>query len=389
MESGVSIVIPTFNGGSIFEHSVGMLLKQDFARPIEIVVIDSGSTDNTVEIAKSAGAIVHTISNKDFHHSRTRNQAVAMTSYENVVLLVQDAIPVDEKWLGRLVSALEDNDVVAAYGQQIPHHDADLYARFEVDYHSKYLGDAPIVQEIGSIKEFEMLPFDEGLRRIRFDNVCAIYKKKVLLETPFPDVPFGEDMAWAFEVIKQGHVIMYDPRVKVHHSHNRSPNYRFRRAIIDNVVCAEVMGKLKRDMTFLKYNDLLMITEKTNQMASKIHEELGHKSAGQGYSLKLLKKSKSIKAIYWFIMKLAKRAELNSAVNSGIVLAFQNHINYVLQLIKEQYSNATNEQLNDTVDQIVGSMVGGLYGETYASYKQKGVVPHDIALLIEENSKGV
>ena len=74
---GVSIIIPTYNGGVVFKRLLHMISKQQYAGEKQIVIIDSGSDDGTCEEALKSGAELIKIDKKDFHHSRTRNQAIA------------------------------------------------------------------------------------------------------------------------------------------------------------------------------------------------------------------------------------------------------------------------------------------------------------------------
>jgi glycosyltransferase involved in cell wall biosynthesis len=389
---GVSIIIPTYNGGDIFKQCLNALLAQEYDGNIEIIVIDSGSTDNTVQNAKEAGAEVTVIDSKDFHHSRTRNQAVLLSKYPKVILLVQDAIPIGNKWIEHLSISLDKYDVVAAYGKQVPHKDADLYARFEVDYHSEYLGDEPLVQSIDSIESFKSLSYDAALRNIRFDNVCAIYSKEHLLKYPFPDVPFGEDMAWALEVMKHGYQVLYQPAVKVYHSHNRSPEYRFKRAIVDTIVCADILARIKQDLSFLNYNELMVISDQTTQLIHEMYSEFNnstHNGRENCACFNAFIKSPIIKKIVWTILRAAKKSSIQKVLSLGIKKTFENHIRFVISLIRDKYPDHTNDELLEVIKQIAASMQGGLFGEVYVSYKVKGGIPSEIEQMIIANSRGV
>lgn len=394
IKSGVSIVIPTYNGGEIYKKSMESLMKQDYQGDKQLIVIDSGSTDNTLEVAKETGAEITQIEQKNFHHSKTRNLAVQKTKYDKVVFLVQDAIPCNNSWLSNLVESLTNHDVSAVYGKQVPHDDAELFARFEVDYHASYLGELPLVQRINSIDEFYQLTYDDSLRNIRFDNVCAIYKKEALLKIPFPDVPFGEDMAWAFETLKCGGAVLYQPEVKVFHSHNRNPKYRFRRAIIDTVVCAQTLGKTRQDISSFTYADLLYLSEATEKLVQKHIHELGNYSAypdsiSVKRSMSQFVQLPFVKKIAWFLIKHMQKNNFKKAALQAVLVSFDNHIRFVLNYLKDRYENVSKEELIQVIEQLSGSMQGGFYGEVYASYLLKGEAPLQLRAFIEENTKGV
>ena len=143
-----------------------MISKHQYAGEKQIVIIDSGSDDGTCEEALKSDAELIKIDKKDFHHSRTRNQAIASALHPYVILMVQDAIPLTETWLADMVNSLEKDDVVGVYGRQIPHDDADLFAMFSVDYHSSYLGNKTIIQRIDKINEFNKLSYEQAIKSI-------------------------------------------------------------------------------------------------------------------------------------------------------------------------------------------------------------------------------
>ena len=137
MNDGISIVIPTYNGGKIFAKCLEMINRQKYPGDIQLIVIDSGSMDETPGLAKKAGAFVKHVDNSSFHHARTRNEALDLVDFDHVVYMVQDAVPCSETWLSELQQALVEGkfynfsvetDVVAVYIRQIPHNDADLFA---------------------------------------------------------------------------------------------------------------------------------------------------------------------------------------------------------------------------------------------------------------------
>ena len=95
--TGVSIIIPTLNGGTRFLKCLNQIRAQKYSGKVELIIVDSGSNDGTCEAAESFGAIVKRIDKKEFNHSKTRTEAVAIASQEKIILMVQDAVPVDER----------------------------------------------------------------------------------------------------------------------------------------------------------------------------------------------------------------------------------------------------------------------------------------------------
>ncbi len=64
MRDGVSIIIPTLNGGSTFDTCIKKIRHQDYSGSVQLIVIDSGSTDGTLDLAHKAGAVVSKDSQK-------------------------------------------------------------------------------------------------------------------------------------------------------------------------------------------------------------------------------------------------------------------------------------------------------------------------------------
>lgn len=88
----ISVIIPTLN----CENVIGLLLEKlwnQTIKPLEVIVIDSESDDNTREIARKAGANVIEIKRKDFNHGGTRNLAAEHSAGDILVFLTQDALP--------------------------------------------------------------------------------------------------------------------------------------------------------------------------------------------------------------------------------------------------------------------------------------------------------
>jgi rhamnosyltransferase len=115
----LGLVIPTFNASSDLDRLAPSLQVQSL-QPLKFLVIDSGSTDNTVDRCRAMGAEVHVIDRKAFDHGGTRRKPVeTLVDTDIVIFLSQDAVPADPNALRNRVGAFQIPSVGAAYGRQL------------------------------------------------------------------------------------------------------------------------------------------------------------------------------------------------------------------------------------------------------------------------------
>jgi rhamnosyltransferase len=238
----VSVVIPTLNAGPGFEELLRKLEAQegDFER--EVVVVDSGSTDGTAHLAARHGAILHSVSKAGFDHGATRDLGISLSSGEYVALTVQDAVPLDESWLGAMVENLRnDGRIAAVYGRHVPRSDAGLMTRVLVS--NLAVADCQRrEQQIPDTAEYLSLPPAQKRRIAAFDNVSSCLRRSVWEEFPFGEADFAEDLRWGKKVVEAGYTIVYEPRSVVVHSHERGALYDLKRHYVDQLVLDELFG---------------------------------------------------------------------------------------------------------------------------------------------------
>ena len=242
MAHQVSVVIPTFNAGPGFEELLRKLDAQERDFELEIIVVDSGSTDGTAELAAGYGAVLHRVPQADFDHGATRDLGISLSSGEYVALTVQDAVPLDEKWLSAMVENLnKDPHVAAVYGRHVPRSDAGVLTRALV-------GNLAVAdlerreQEIQDQASYRSLPPTQRRRLAAFDNVSSCLRRQVWEKFPFGEADFAEDLRWGKKVVEAGYTIVYEPRSVVVHSHERGPIYDLRRHYVDQLVIDELFG---------------------------------------------------------------------------------------------------------------------------------------------------
>ena len=210
-----------------------MLSAQSGSFDREVLVIDSGSTDGTAELAVRHGAAVHRIARGEFGHGATRNLGVALSGGEYVAFVVQDAVPLDDRWLAAMVENLEQDDLVAGvYGRQIPRSGSSPLTRALVNGWPT-AGLERREQRVEDPALYRALPLTERRALATFDNVSSCIRRSVWEEIPFERTRFGEDVRWARSAILGGYKIVYEPRSVVIHSHERGALYDLRRHYVD------------------------------------------------------------------------------------------------------------------------------------------------------------
>jgi rhamnosyltransferase len=219
--------------------ALSMVRRQDTRRAVEIVAVDSGSTDGTLDALHRHGARVLTIAPAAFDHGLTRNAAVAAARAEHIVLMTQDAVPADAQWLDALLAPLDRPSVAGVYARQIPRPDAPALVRRNV---TQWIAGAAE----GRVQALETSNGpDDAMARYRrccFDHVCGATRRDVWTRFPYRSATFGEDLVWGKRVIEAGMHLVFEPAARVIHSHDRSLAYEYTRTYECHRLLYELFG---------------------------------------------------------------------------------------------------------------------------------------------------
>ncbi len=214
----ISVVIPTKNAGPGFAPLCRHLELMRARFDVEVLVIDSGSHDDTVAHAERAGFRVHLIAPAEFGHGRTRNLGIRMTEGDIVCFLTQDVLPCTPDWPARFTAALGDSRVAGVYGRQVPRDTSTMEMFFVA------LNYPP---EAGRFGYEDAVPRPG---RVVFSNAFSAVRRDVWERIPLPeDVPVSEDQAWAQAVLAAGYQIAYEPAAEALHAHRYSLRVLFQR----------------------------------------------------------------------------------------------------------------------------------------------------------------
>ena len=218
--SNISIIIPVLNAELYIPRLMDAFYSQAEVQPMEVILVDSGSTDNTKEIASSYSK-VRVVSITDFTHGYSRNFGAKKAKGDLLVFLSQDAVPATNDWLLNLVKVFDDTNVAAAYSRQVPWDDASPMEKF-------FLGKRfPVESTIRGIRDSEKTL---TLESVFFSNVSSCVRRSKLLEYPFDEeLIMSEDQQLSCDLISAGYLIHYVAESVVTHSHRYSLMSAFKR----------------------------------------------------------------------------------------------------------------------------------------------------------------
>ena len=214
-----SIVIRTFNE----ERHIGSLLTaieaqsfQDF----EIVLVDSGSTDRTLQIAKRHALKIESIDPQEFTFGRSLNRGIEAGWGEIIVIASAHVLPRDADWLAALLAPFEDQQLAMAYGKQRGAEGS----QYSEDQHWRLW--FPDKSDPDQTSNFS-------------NNANSAVRRSIWQQQPFDEELTGlEDIAWSSWARQQGYKLAYVAEAEVAHLHDETP--------------AQVINRYRREAIALK-----------------------------------------------------------------------------------------------------------------------------------------
>lgn len=261
----ISVVIPVKNGIDTIKDCINAILTQTLIKKTEIIIIDSGSTDGTLDILLHYPVRLYHIPPEDFNHGSTRNYGASLALGEFVVMTVQDAKPADDYWLEKMIRHFNDPLVAGVCGQQIvPHKNG-----YNPHQWFRPQGGATVSEVWFPEKTaFENLSPLQKRQFCAWDDVNAMYRNEVLLKLPFLPVNFSEDALWARDALQNGFKLIYDTNSRVEHYHYKTPEYIKSRIIIEEYLSWLYFGCIKTSHFRLK--DYLLIVYRNFKFKASI-----------------------------------------------------------------------------------------------------------------------
>ena len=216
MKHTIEIIIPTYNGGESFKSCLKSL--ESFRDSITIV--DSGSTDGSLELSERLGLKVLKIKQSDYNHGATREWARKSVVADVIVFLTQDVIIRSLDAIQVLVEPITTGNAEATYGRQVAVPNAGFFERFPRQYN---------YSEMSHIRSIEDIPTFGSFTFFCSDSFAA-YSQKALDEVGgFGATLSHEDYFAVAKIMKRGGRIAYVAEAEVVHSHCYSLWQEFQR----------------------------------------------------------------------------------------------------------------------------------------------------------------
>ena len=200
-----SIIIRSFNEEKHIARLMEGIKRQNMFTSLEVILVDSGSTDNTVFIAQANGAKIVHIAPKDFSFGRALNAGCAVASGEFLLFASAHVYPLFTNWIEKMIAPFHDQKVALVYGSQIgneltKYSEEQLFKQW-FPKHSNYKQEIPFC-----------------------NNANAVIRKSLWEEQPYDELLTGlEDLDWVMKMQKRGYYIAYEAEATIVHVHEETP----------------------------------------------------------------------------------------------------------------------------------------------------------------------
>lgn len=341
-DGSVSIVIPTYNAGKQWKEFLRRVTAQKGVKSIEMVVVDSGSRDQTVALSKEYGANVIEIPKEKFSHSYARNLGAENAHGDIVIFMTQDALPSDDEWVKNMVQPIITGEATAVSCKEQCPEGTELYYRANSWGHAQFQG----------ILEHDQLGVkkrDESIAQLRphaslNDIACAI--KKRIFKKFYYRFDYGEDLDLGIRLLQNGYTIKLLAFPTVIHGHNRTAGYNLKRGYVESIA----MGKMNEAWTPLKENEC--------EVARKIIRGTEILNAAIEQTRRECEKTIDRDAFFALFQKnLSKYANANDSKTQSFKMAIDDPVltqcNQIMQPYMGKHSNDDCEILNNTAEYLV------------------------------------
>lgn len=207
-----SIILRTKNEAAFIALTLDRIFEQNFP-DFEVIVVDSGSTDRTLEIASEYNVKFVQLQPEEFTYGKALNAGFREGEGEFFISVSAHALPLDRDWLSNILAPFEYPRVAGVAGKALPHMDCNPFDR------------RGLLRRFGTDRKF--LHYNS---EITFSNANSAVRRCVWEEEPFDEeLPYSEDIKWSRNMMEKGWQFVYEPKATVYHSHDETPRQLFER----------------------------------------------------------------------------------------------------------------------------------------------------------------
>jgi len=227
----VTVIMRCKNSGWVIKEALDSLFAQSF-KQFKLLVVDSGSTDDTIEIVNNYDCELIQIPATDYYPGTVLNNALKLIETEFVVFHNSDSIFQKTDSLSKLLEAFSDDKVQAAYARQIIRPEAHTWVKRDYKV---------------SFPENEPAP-----EWITISLVTSAFRMSIFNEHQFYEDAWGsEDIEYGYWLQKNNYKIKYEPNCIVMHSHNYTLKQMLRRRFIEGEADAYIFDAKSSIFNFL------------------------------------------------------------------------------------------------------------------------------------------
>lgn len=233
----VSVVIPVYNAGPAMETLLKRLLSQKGIPQVEVVVVDSGSTDGTPVLCRKYGARVLEILNSEFSHSYARNLGAKAAQGDILLFMTQDALPRDENWIHDLTAPILSGEASAVSCREKCPEGTDLYYQISSWNHAGYLG---IQDGDRCSQNLEPNETMENMRKkASLSDVSTAIDAQVFCNFYYR-FNYAEDLDLGMRLLIEGYAVKLMGTLQTIHGHNRPAGYYLKRFFVEAKALASI-----------------------------------------------------------------------------------------------------------------------------------------------------
>lgn len=274
-----TIVIPVKNGGELLNRVLNRIFEQKTEYIYEVICVDSGSTDDSLDIINKYPCRLYRIDPSEFGHGKTRNYGASMGTGEFILFLTQDALPVNDIWLQNFIDAMKmDSQIAGGFGKHIPYPDCNIFDNRDLKCHFDNFGKENTVFKLEDWMRYKT---DESYRHFLsfYSDNNSCMRRTIWEKYPYDDVDFAEDQIWARKMIEMGYKKLYCPNAMVYHSHNYPLKTYFGRYYdeykslysLHNYVMFNNTEEKRQQCRALIKRDILYVLNKDNDISHRIY----------------------------------------------------------------------------------------------------------------------